>query len=58
LTPAEKNSFNTVKRGTDGFAGQSRLWLFMFNYQRVIILELEAQKMRLGWVENVFYSVL
>jgi hypothetical protein len=54
LATAEKKSFDTVKSGTDDFAGQSRLWLFMFNY-RAIILELNARTNRLGWMENDFF---
>ena len=48
LTPAEKNSFDTESRETDNYAGQSRLWLFMFNYQRMIISEFKAPTVRLG----------
>jgi hypothetical protein len=48
LIPAEKNSFDTVRGETDDFAGQSRLWLFMFNYQHMIIFEFKAPMMRLS----------
>jgi hypothetical protein len=48
LIPAEKNSFDAVSRETNDFAGQSRLWLFMFYYQHTIIFEFNAPTERLG----------